>query len=191
MTEINSPLGRRAFATSSTKVFNVPDESQPAPEPVAKQTLEEFQQIRRESINMQKKISPIAKERIEILTGLGRLHDDVEFDGVVFSLQSLKAGEMQQVVRLTMEAQSGTDSYFIGRNQVLARAIYKIDGQDVALQLGNATFEARIQWIEDMEDSLVEYLHGKYLAMVQKNKSKFAVETEEQMREVVEDVKKS
>lgn len=189
--EINSPLGRRTIASPSAKVYTVPDalnDQRAEQEQPPVKNLDDFQAMRKETIAVKNKITPNARERIEILTGLGRLREDVDVEGVVFSMQSLKAGEMQEVVRATMAADVVSDRYYIGRNYVLAMAIRKVDGRDIEIILDNKSLSSKVEWLNEMEDSVVEYLHGKYLLMVQK---KLVIETPEEMKEVIEDIKKS
>ncbi len=83
-----------------------------------------------------------------------------------------------------------SDSYFIGRDYVLSRAITAIDGQPIALVLGTNDKNAVVQLIEDMEDQVVEYIHDAYLQMLKDNKKKFVIENVAQAQEVIGDLKK-
>ena len=192
MPDINSPLGRRNFASTAPRVLNVPNMEEASQQEIesAQVDFQKVQADRQERVNASRRITSFAKERIEILTGLGRLTEDIEFEGHVFSLQSLKAGEMKEVVRASANVESTIDSYFMSRNQILARALYAIDGQPMGLVLGNDSVESVLSWIDDMDDNLIEFLHNRYLEMVKKNKHRFEVKTEQELKEVVEDIKK-
>lgn len=202
MPDFNSPLGRRQFASSGQRVLTVDDSSNlnnQAREIQEEQKfsssrseeVEAIQNARRAAMAASKRISPVAKERIEILAGLGRCRDKVEFEGVSFSIQSLKSGEMRDIVRISNNAQNASDSYFEARLQTLARAIYEIDDQPLSVVLGSNKLEDILTWLEDMDENLVEFIHNHYLDMVRKNKSKFVIKDEKDAAEVAEEIKKS
>ena len=205
MPDFNSPLGRRQFASSGQRVLTVDDStlnaktlSNQAREIQEEQRfssksedVEAIQAARRAAVTAARRISPVAKERIEILAGLGRCRDKVEFEGVSFSIQSLKSGEMRDIVRISNSAMNASDSYFEARLQTLARAIYEIDDQPLSVVLGSDKLEDVVAWLEDMDENLVEFIHNHYLDMVKKNKSKFVIKDEKDAAEVAEEIKKS
>lgn len=191
------------LAASSQRVLTVPDEevnittkpqmreTLPQEEQVAtEKDIEAIQAARKARIMASKRINSVAKERIEILTGLGRCYDTVEFEGVTFSIQSLKSGEMREVVRISNNALNAADSYFEARLQTLARSIYEIDDQPISVVLGSNKLEDVVAWLEDMDENLVELIHNRYLEMIRKNKTKFAIKNEEDAKEVAEEIKK-
>lgn len=200
MPDFNSPLGRRQFASSGQRVLTVDDSTlnNQAREIQEEQRLaskseevEAIQTARRAAIAAARRISPVAKERIEILAGLGRCREKVEFEGVSFSIQSLKSGEMRDIVRISNNAVNASDSYFEARLQTLARAIYEIDDQPLSVVLGSNKQEDVLAWLEDMDENLVEFIHNHYLDMVKKNKTKFVIKDEKDAAEVAEEIKKS
>lgn len=205
MSDFNSPLGRRQFASSGQRVLTVDDStlnaktlSNQARDIVQEERLlssqeeiEAIQTARKIAVAAARRISPVAKERIEILTGLGRCRDKIEFEGVSFSIQSLKAGEMRDIVRISNSASNASDSYFEARLQTLARAIYEIDDQPLFVVLGSNKLEDVITWLEDMDENLVEFIHNHYLDMVKKNRTKFVIKDEKDAAEVAEEIKKS
>lgn len=197
MPDINSPLGRRAFATSNQRVLTVPNEElnnsssrESSQDFATEQDIEAIQAARRAKLSAAKKITPTAKERIEMLTELGRCYDEAEFEGVTFSLQSLKSREIRAVVRISNTAVNAADSYFEARDQTLARSIYQVDGQPIEVVLGTNDLKDIIEWIGEMDESLLEYLHNRYLKMMRKNKAKFVIKDEEDAKEVAEEIKK-
>lgn len=186
MADLNSPLGRLTVASQGRKVLNIPDEThqeliQPPPP-----TLEELQAAR----HIKQRLSSSARERIELLSELGRLSEDVEFENHVFSIRSLKDKEMKSIAQMLAITEPGVETYFLSRDQVLARSIYKIDGQPIEMILSNGSLEAVLDLLDAMDDGVVEYLHNCYLEMIKKNKHKFEIKTEQEMKEVVEDIKK-
>lgn len=202
MPEIHSPLGRRVVASSAaTKVLNVPDESSfvtptpsPAPQNLDKQLemidREELNKKRKESLEASKRISGTAKERIEFLLELGRAKKDVVFEGVTFSLQGLRAGEWREILMEATKSVSNADTAFLLRSHTLARSLYAIDGKLISLIIGSNQLEDVLNLIDSMEEDLVEYLHNEYSLMVAENKKKFTIKTEEEAKEVSEDLKK-
>jgi len=196
MPDINSPLGRRAFAMDSKRVLTVPnvedaqENYQSSQEVVPEKGLEAIQAIRKNKLTTSKRINPVAKERIAILANLGRCFEEVEFENVTFSIQSLKNGEMRDVVRLSNTALDAADAFFEGRTQVLARSIYEIDGQPISLVLGASSLEEVVAWVEDLDEALVDFIHNKYVAMVKKNKSLFVIKDQKDAEEVSEEIKK-
>lgn len=195
MPDFNSPLGRRTFAASAPRIITVPNEDSQFPDTSQdeishEQELEVIQATRKATLTAAKRINPAAKERIEVLTGLGRCRDVVEFESVSFSIQSLKGGEMREVACLANNALNAVDSYFEARNQTLARSIYAIDGQPVNVVLGTNKLEDILTWIDNMDESLVEYIHNHYLEMVKNNRYKFAIKNDKDAKEVAEEIKK-
>lgn len=207
MPDFNSPLGRRQFAASNQRVLTVPDEEmglnaktlsaqareiiQEEPQLATEKDIEVIQAARKARMLVNKKITPIAKERIEILTGLGRCIQKIEFEGITFSLRSLKDKEMREVVFMSNTCVNKVDAYFEARLQTLARSIYEIDSQPISLVLSSDKLEDVINWLEDMDEGLVEFIHTHYLDMIKKNKEKFAIKNEDDAKEVVEEIKKS
>lgn len=192
MSEINSPLGRRRMASSASQVFNVPDETEIVTEPQfpVRTVPEDFDVARKAAVETRKRVSPAAKERIEFLMNLGRTKKDVVFEDVTFSLKSLKSGEMQEVLLAGSKGETRAEAMFEIRNHTLAYALDKIDGQTIQTVLGEDSLDARLNLLIGMDEDLVSYLHDQFNEMVKENKSKFSIKTEEEAKEVVEDLKK-
>lgn len=213
MVDINSPLGRRAIATGAAqqkRILTVSDED-PAraqafsptfestqnfqsfgseTQPFEPQNFESVQEFRKSAITSSRKITAEAKERIEILTGLGRCHDTVEVEGIIFSIQSLKGKEMRNIVVLSNGGSNASEAYFIARDWVLAYSIYEIDGQPISVVLGSNKIEDRVSFVENLDEHVIEHLHDRYLEMVKKNKTKFTIKNTNDAKEVAEDIKK-
>lgn len=199
MSEINSPLGRRAMAMRQ-QVLTVPNEAEPQAPVQERQitsfgmpkqiVLDDVNKIRQEKIAAQNRISPEAKKRTEFLLGLGNVFKDVPIGGVIFTIRSLNVTETKQVVRKTASEASNIDAFYVGREQVLARAICKIDGNDVYTVLGDDSVETMLAWIDEMQESVIIKLHDAYLDMINENKRNLTISGEEEAKEVVEDIKK-
>lgn len=194
MPDFNSPLGRRTFVNQSTqKILTVPNtegEMSPEEERASQLDIENFQQARQERISSSRRITPESRDRIELLTGLGRLEDTVEFEGVKFHIQSLKSGAKKAIAASGFGATRPIDAYYISRNETLARCIYAIDGQPLHLVLGTSDLASIVQWVEEMDDNVMELIHDRYLKMLKDNKNKYEVNTPEEVQKVVEEIKK-
>lgn len=217
MSEINSPLGRMKLAQGKgPKVLTVPDESgygeeefqsvnpyaqqaaQPVPmrhqaEPhrMTEEEANEFARVRKEQRAAASKLSPLARERVEVLIGLNRLKSEVEVDGIKFGLRSLKASEMREIMMLGAQAMTRQERYFVLRDQTLARALVSVDGQDVKMVLGTPDKDAVIELLDQMEHSVVDKIFDHYEEMVRKNHSKLTVADKEDGAQLGEDIKKS
>lgn len=196
MPDINSPLGRRAFAMANQRVLTVPNEEETINSSINSSQQREFvehdvesiQQTRKAKIAATKKITSTAKERVEMLTGLGRCYDTVEFEGVTFSIRSLKSKETRAVVNAANKGANASDSFFIARDHTLAYSIYEIDGEPISIVLGSDAVEDVIAFLEEMDESLPEYIHNGYLKMIKKKK--ISITDKEDAKEVAEDIKK-
>lgn len=206
MTEFNSPLGRMRLAQQAARVakqqmLTVSDEQSDGavstqydmrqPPPELSNDLESIQAERKAKLQESKTISSVAKDRIDILLGLGRCKGSITIADITFSFQSLKASEIREVVMASSWVATKTEAYFEARNQTLARAIYAIDNQPIELVLGTDDLNSRLEWLGEMSHQVVEMIHDAYLAMLKQNSNNFALKNEEDTKEVAEDIKKS
>lgn len=206
MAEFDSPLGKKRILNQGRKVFNVPDESQeqedeyfipPTALPNMKPGVEveltptqfqEMQQRRTSFKNTQGKASGEARQRIELLTNIGRLTKEVEIEGHKFTLQSLKSKEMRETIKAVSQANDGADSIFEMRAQILARSIIKIDGHSVEIVLGDDSFEEKLNFIDDSEETIVNQLYAAYTEMTKK--IDLNVKNAVDAKEIAEEIKK-
>src|SRR6266404_1825545 len=121
MAEIESALGKVSYSSGTKKVLTVDDQTSDEPEVrsfsassenfddfESRFTKEELEQLaldrdklknsRKEAQVQRNRIPEGIKRRLEILTGIGRLTDDVVVDGVTFSIRSLKPKENQEII---------------------------------------------------------------------------------------------
>jgi hypothetical protein len=151
---------------------------------------EEIQRMRRESAK-EPRLGDHARKRIEILANIGRLSKDVDIDGIVFSLRTLKSKEAREATMSIFKCSNDADAAYEIRRQTLAKAIYQIDGQEVEATLGGDDFALKLQLVDDMEDTVVNKLYNEYNALRQEIRTKFGLDTDEQVKAVVDDIKKS
>lgn len=150
---------------------------------------EELQRMR-QVVAKEPKLGDYAKKRIEILANIGRLTKDVEIEGIRFSLRTLKAKETREATMSIFKCVNDADAAYEIRRQTLARAIYQIDGQDIESTLGGNDFDLKLNLIDEMEDTIINKLYNEFNNLKQEVRTKFGLETEEQVKGVVEDIKK-
>jgi len=201
--EINSPLGRRAMAVNQQRMLTVPNEDPSNQEDVRNFTSQAFGSdldsvtaMRKTAAEANKRITPSARERVELITNIGRLKEDIFVENVKFTLQSLKSGEIRDILKLCMPIEDKYENYFETRAQTLARSIIAIDDIPIGMVLSGASLGSRadeinyvIAMLNEMGEYTLEYLHESYLKLIEKNKDKFKVSTDN-AREVSEEIKK-
>lgn len=215
MSGIESPIGKVSYSSGAKKVLTVDDQTSSKPEVrsfsassgnsdddfESRFTQDEIDEMvaDREKLAQSRKFGQIernripdgVKRRLEILTGIGRLSEDVVVDGVTFSIRSLKPKESQDIIEESAKKDLAVTQAFEMRAQTMARSIYKIDGQRVEAVLENESIEAKLSFVKEvLEESLLNFLYNKYQTLLELNKKKFSElgKTEE---EVLENVKKS
>lgn len=131
-----------------------------------------------------------AKRRIEMLCGLTRTTRTVDFDGQAFSLRTLKNKEMRAALMAASQFDGTVESPFEIRKQLLARSLYEIAGTDATLFLGDTSIEAMFEFLDEVDETLLTRLYSEYLVLVDEASKKFAIKTEADAQEVVEELKK-
>jgi hypothetical protein len=205
MVRIESPLGNRGvdlgpqmktFDVPNDELVDVPEERQVhQPEVVnpsvssseLAEKVRKAHQDKRESLD---KINPMAKKRIEILTNLGRITKDVEIDGVIFSIKTLKAAEMKEATcASTKKATTLAEQAFESRAEQIARSVYAIDHQDIFMVLGVETYDEVCILLQDMDEQIFTKLYDEYTKLTDVVKKKYN-SIEEETKGVIEDIKK-
>jgi hypothetical protein len=193
MSEIHSPIGKTFTSTQGQKTFVVEDESEnqnfgrnPYVEPISE---EQFTAARVEKRHGGPRISAGAKTRIELLTGIGRLTKEVTVANTVFSIRTLKHGELRDAL-ISAAGTNGVGVAFEARKQQLARSIFLIDGYDMRQVLGTDDMETRLSMIEELDETLVTVLFKAYADLAQEASDKFTIKTPEQAKELADDLKK-
>jgi hypothetical protein len=131
-----------------------------------------------------------AKRRIEMLVGMTRSNREVDLEGNMFVLQTLRSKEMREAIMAASEFDNTVQFPFEMRRQFLGRALIQVAGVDVAQFVGSNTLEAKLQLIDDLPESLLNRLYDEYTLLVKESSDKFAIKTEDDAKEVGEDLKK-
>ncbi len=131
-----------------------------------------------------------AKKRIDYLIGLTRMTKDVDVGDSQFSLRTLKSKELKAA---TLEAAKYSDTLefpFQFRRHLLSYSLFLIDGNDVAVYLGDSSQEAVLEFLDELDESLVNALYAHYVELSVESSKKYAIKTQNDVKEVVEDLKK-
>lgn len=147
-------------------------------------------QARRDKAAGIERVSDQAKKRIEMLTGIGRLNKDVVLEDRTFSLRTLKAKETKDASMAILKCDTQLEAGFESRRQQVARAIYQIDGREIDLVLGNDSLEIRLEFIDNLEESVLGKLFDEFAALKTESSNKYSIKTSEDVKEVSEDLKK-
>lgn len=130
------------------------------------------------------KLSDFSRKRLDILIGMSKLSREFDIDGTTFELQSLSSGELRQVYIETVLY------YHILRRQILAKSLVKIAGLDVHDFINDYEYKSKLLLIDSLGESFVSRLFNEYNILSEEVNTKYAIKTEEQMKEVLEDLKK-
>jgi hypothetical protein len=131
-----------------------------------------------------------AKRRIEMLCGMTRSTRTADLDGTLFSLRTLKNKEMREALLLAAQFDGTIESPFEIRKQLLARSLYEVAGTDITLFLGDPSLEAVCEFLDEADETLLTRLYSEYLLLTDEATKKFAIKSEADVKEVVEDLKK-
>lgn len=153
-------------------------------------SFKEIEQKRKNYSLNKERISPEAKKRIEILSGLGRIIDKCDLDGVTFTMQSLKTSEQKDIFASLFKGEDNDriSQHYKIRIETLARAVTHIDDQPFDLIVGSSDINIKKVLFEEMGDHSTDYLYSWYKNNIDKTASENY--SKEKMEEVVEDIKK-
>jgi len=156
--------------------------------------LKEFEERRAEAVRKQKSISPEAKSRIEFLLGLGKIVDSITVEEIEFTFQSLTGDEQNEVFEVLagFNQLSALRMQYEVRFHTLARALTHIQGKPFEAVIESDEIEDKLEVIRGMDENLSDHLYKWYQKNIVKlGQDKYAINTEEDVEEVVEAIKKS
>lgn len=182
--------GPPVFDEASMREFNA--QMQPPPTPMREMSSIEMDIIAAKKAKREGKerLSDGARRRIEMLVGMTRLSRDVEIDGNVYKLQTLKSRELREALVATAEFDGTVQLVFETRKQLLARSLVVVAGVDIGQFLNSEELQARLDFIEEIDHSLLVRLYGEYVTLSNEAQEKYALKTVEEVKEVIEDLKK-
>jgi hypothetical protein len=229
MPSFDSPIGKKKFAGTQMREFDVPDESgySSGPptengEPVVRRRqnptvnadqIRDFQaRLQREDTPMyeqdpveierqirqsredkkagRERLTDGAKRRIEMLVGMTRSTRDVDIDGNIFTLTTIRSKEMREAIVGISNFDGTVQGPFEMRRQFLARSITYVAGVDIDQFLGSNDLDDKLTFIDELDESLLNRLYSEYLILVKDAKEKYALKSAEEVKEVLSDLKK-
>lgn len=195
MGKINSPIASRTFQ-SGMKEFVIGDESDhDGHNHIERQEIDYQAHLRQRQELLggnqgQEKISDGAKKRIELLCGMTSLSKDIQIGEASFSIKALKNKDNRQSLSLAMKYDSTIEFPFEIRRQVLARSIVTVSGIEIDMFLGDNSLQAKLNFVDELDDFVAEKLYQEYLNLNKEIKEKFLIKTEEDVKQIAEDLKK-
>jgi len=230
MSKILSDIGSREFdGSAGVRKFTVEDptmsdddfdnpsgrlkrhrqaETQQRTPSIADYTQDEIIEARRRKMDEMNRISEPARQRIEVLIGIGRATKNVEIasenESVIFSIRTLKGREIKKLMRYVGSLSSTesnittAEASIAARDIILAWSIYAIDGVnfDLFLNISNQANEDeklsdKLVFIENLDESVIAHLYSEYGVLTKNNASRFSVKDEADAKEVSESIHKS
>lgn len=187
--EVNSPLGRKKFAEQAPQKRFTVGSSEDVMEPINESPLQEMQRLRAQA-GGESRLSSESKKRIELISGIGRLTKDVLIEGTTFTLRTLKSKETQEATIAGVVQQYKVEEAFETRRQFISRALHKIDGHDLYMVIGSNDLESRLNFVDELDDSVITYLFDEFTKLRNESNAKYSLKTEQDVKEVAEEIKK-
>lgn len=138
----------------------------------------------------QDKLSDAAKKRIEMLCGMSRNVKEIDIHGNAYVLRTLKSKEILEALISASKMDGSISLPFQTRKEFLARSLIKIAGTDVALFLGDNSIEARLEFLDELDEPLLEKLYREYTTLVNEVNSSYGLNDQRVAEGVPEDIKK-
>ena len=147
----------------------------------------EAKRLKREG---KERLSEGARRRVEMLINMSRMTRDVVIEGNLYRLQSLASKELREVMIATAEFDGSVQMVFENRKQILARSLIVVAGVDFGQFLNSTDIKDRIDIIEELDHALLVRLFNEYVILAQEVQDKYTLKTEQEVQEVLEDLKK-
>ena len=136
------------------------------------------------------KITDGAKRRIDMLLGLIKVTREVVIENNVFILKTLKAKDMRDVMIGTFEFEGTIQAPYEMRKQLLGRSLTHVAGIEIEQFIGSPSLESKFAFIDQLDESLSNRLYDEYVLLSNSAKEKYSIKSSEDMKEVIEDLKK-
>lgn len=150
----------------------------------------EFREAREAKKSSKERLNDGARRRIEMLVGMSRLSRTVTLDDNEYQLQTLKAKEMRDVFTATAKFDGSVESPYEMRKQLVGRSLTHVAGYDIEQFVGANSIEARLAFIDELPESLLDRIFHEYQLLVKESMDKYSIKTESDVKEVLEDLKK-
>ena len=131
-----------------------------------------------------------AKRRIEMLLEMTRSNREVDLNGNIFILQTLRSKEMREAMMAASEFDGTVQSPFEIRRQLLSRSLTSIAGVEFAQFVGSDSLDAKLELIDSLDEAVLNRLFDEYSTLVNDSRDKYALKSDQDVKEVAEDLKK-
>lgn len=149
---------------------------------------EALRRARKEKVNPP--ITAKSKTRLEYLADIGKMTKDVTIGGTTFTLRTLKAKEQRQVYLTIVDVNNKVDEVYNIKFNTLAHSLIRIDGQELAVMVKVNSLSDKIAMLEDQEETVIDQLYAAYQQLKTESDNQFSIKTDEDVKEVSEDLKK-
>lgn len=210
MPKFESPLGSRTINNPNMREISIPDGNNPIIDQqnmmdfasrlqneTSQLSLEEQTKIEREQKERREaqrtgkeKPSNSGRTRVEMLIEMLRQHRETEIGGEMYVLQSLKSKEIREATTAAVSYDGTVEFSFELRKQILARSLVKVAGIDINEFLSSRDLETKLVFVEELDHSFLTRLYQEYLTLSNEVSEKYSLKTEEDVKEVMEDLKK-
>lgn len=136
------------------------------------------------------RLSEGARRRIEMLVDMSRMTRTFDINGTTFTLQTLRNKEAREVLIASFPFDGTIQFSFEHAKQTLARSLIAIAGTDINQFLSSSSLEVKLDFIEELPQALFTRLFNEYNVLDKEAQDKFALKTDADVKEVVEDLKK-
>jgi hypothetical protein len=197
MARFDSPIGGRNIEGNNFKSFEVDDpsmEQEQDSNTMSDLELRKLQQRahqqKQERLNSVDRLSAGAKQRIEYLCGISTLSRDVTINNIKFVLQSLKNKEYKNALKEVAKVAGTIEEPFEMVKQMLCRSIVSIDGVSFSDFVSSDNLEDKKNFIEELGMAFCNRLYSEYTLLNDEINKKFAIDTQDKIEELVNDLKK-
>jgi len=214
MASFDSPLGSKKMSGQPMREFTVPDESGFVQEsvnpafrrqqglseesfqrmPKSEEELvaieKEMREARKAKATGKEKLNDGAKRRLEMLLNMTKTTHSVDLDGNTYMMRTISSKEMREAYMAISEFDLTVQASLEARRQFLARSLIQVAGVDFEQFIGTDSLDAKLEFVDALDEALLNRLYSEYLEMSTKAKNKYAIKSEEEVKEVIEDLKK-
>jgi hypothetical protein len=123
---------------------------------------------------------------------LGMTYDTrlVTLSSGVYELRTLRSQEMREAITKASEFDGTVQSPFEVRRQFLARSLLQVAGVPVEQFVGSVDLDAKLSLVDEMPEPLLFRLYDEYMVLVKEAREKYAIKSDADAKEVLEDLKK-
>ena len=136
------------------------------------------------------KTAESSRKRVEILCGMTQLSKNIEVGENSFVIKSLKTRDNREALLAAVKFDGTVEFPFELKKQILARSLTSVSGIDIEMFLGNNSFKSRLDFIDELDEALADRLYQEYLNLTKEIKDKYSIKTQDDLKEVSEDIKK-